>query len=133
MELVPPRRLTFERYAGYIEDYPYPYVIGRGCWEFPNVVPSDWEAFNTHGAKNRRTTEDWKAALDAIVLKQGVMTMLSSPRLEDPQQIVDLIEHAVDEARRASVKFLDFREAQERSGKGTPERPPASAAANGRR
>src|SRR5262249_8624954 len=27
-----------------IEDYPYPYVVGRLCWEFPCVVPSDWSA-----------------------------------------------------------------------------------------
>src|SRR5262249_48388737 len=31
-----------------IEDYPYPYVIGRLCWEFPCVTPSDWEANHLH-------------------------------------------------------------------------------------
>lgn len=114
MELIPPRRRTFEQYAAYIEDYPYPYVIGRGCWEFPNVVPSDWEAFNTHGANNQRTTEDWKAALDAIVLKRGVMTMVLHPHgWSDPQQIVDLIDHAVTKYGKR-VKFLNFPEALER-------------------
>src|SRR4051794_30937124 len=61
MELVPPRKLTFERFGAYIENYPYPYVVNGGTWEFPCVVPSDWEAFNTHGAMNPRTTADWKA------------------------------------------------------------------------
>ncbi|HET6409975.1 MAG TPA: FG-GAP-like repeat-containing protein, partial [Chthoniobacteraceae bacterium] len=114
MELVPPRKLTFERFAGYIADYPYPYVIGRGCWELPCVVPSDWEAFNTHGSKNPRTTEDWKAALDAIVVKQGVMTMVLHPHgWSDPQQIVDLIDHAEKKHGR-KVRFLNMREVLER-------------------
>ncbi|MEA3211664.1 MAG: hypothetical protein QOE70_4721 [Chthoniobacter sp.] len=114
MELIPPRKVTFERFAGYIEDYPYPYVIGHGCWEFPCIVPSDWEAFNAHGAKNPRTTEDWKAALDAIVLKQGVMTLILHPHgWSDPQQIVELIDHAVAK-HGGRVKFLNFREALER-------------------
>src|SRR6185295_5751249 len=37
-------------YVGFIEDYPYPYVIGKLCWEFPGIVPSDFEASNVHGA-----------------------------------------------------------------------------------
>jgi hypothetical protein len=38
-ELRPPVKLTFENYAGYIEDYPYPYVIG-GNVGVPCMVPS---------------------------------------------------------------------------------------------
>src|SRR5262249_38848121 len=38
-----------------IEDYPYPYVIGRTCWEFPCVTPSDWEASHLHRAGNPLT------------------------------------------------------------------------------
>jgi len=34
--------LPFPSFATTIEDYPYPYVIGKLCWEFPGVVPSDW-------------------------------------------------------------------------------------------
>ena len=110
-EMKPPTKLTFERFAGYIEDYPYPYVIKGGCWEFPCIVPSDWEAFNAHGAKNPRTTEDWKAALDAVVLKQGVMTMVLHPHgWSDPKQIVELIDHAVAKYGKR-VKFLNFPEA----------------------
>ena len=113
-ELKPPTKVTFERFAGYIEDYPYPYVIGGACWEFPCAVPSDWEAFNTHGPKNPKTLEDWKAALDAIVIKQGVMTMVLHPHgWSDPQQIVELIDYAAAKHGKR-VKFLNFREALER-------------------
>ncbi|MDQ3623652.1 MAG: FG-GAP-like repeat-containing protein, partial [Verrucomicrobiota bacterium] len=114
LELVPPRKIAFERFASYIEDYPYPYVIGRVCWELPCAVPSDWEAFNLHGAKKPRTLEDWKAALDAIVLKAGVMPLVLHPHgWSDPQQIVAFIDHAVAKHGKR-VKFLTFREALER-------------------
>lgn len=111
MELVPPRKVIFDRFAGYIEDYPYPYVIDRTCWEFPCAVPSDWEAFNCHGAKNPKTLEDWKAELDAVVLQEGVMTFILHPHgWSDPAQIVDFVNHAVTKYGRR-VKFLNFREA----------------------
>ena len=111
MELVPPRKVTFGAFAGYIEDYPYPYVIDRVCWEFPCAVPSDWEAFNTHGAKNPLTTADWKAALDATVIKQGVLTTILHPHgWSAPEQIVELIDYAVSKYG-SRVKFLTFREA----------------------
>ncbi len=98
-------------FAGFIEDYPYPYVIGRGCWEFPCAVPSDWEAFNIQGATNAITLADWKAALDATVVKQGVMTMILHPYgWSAPQQIIELIDHAVA-TYGTRVKFLTFPEA----------------------
>src|SRR5947207_1901300 len=53
-----------------IEDYPYPYVINKLCWEFPCVVPSDWEAQHLHKPNNPITVRDWKAALDCTVIKQ---------------------------------------------------------------
>jgi hypothetical protein len=36
--------LPFDSFVNTIDDYPYPYVIGRLCWEFPCATPSDWEA-----------------------------------------------------------------------------------------
>ena len=111
MELKPPTKLTFERFGAFIEDYPYPYVIGRGVWEFPFIVPSDWAASNAHGAKNPKTLEDWQAALDAIVVKQGVMTLVLHPHgWSDPAQIVALIDYAVEKYGKR-VKFLNFPEA----------------------
>ena len=43
------------RSSNTIEDYPYPYVIGRLCWEFPCVVPSDWSAQNLQKPNNPQT------------------------------------------------------------------------------
>ena len=33
-------------WVGTIENYPYPYVIGKLCWEFPCAMPSDWQAYH---------------------------------------------------------------------------------------
>jgi putative membrane-bound dehydrogenase-like protein len=97
-----------------IEDYPYPYVIGKLCWEFPAMIPSDWEAFNLHGSTNAITLADWKAALDAVVIKQGVMPIVFHPHgWSSPRQFVEFIDYAVGRHGK-KVKFLTFREAQER-------------------
>ena len=106
-----PGQVSLDAFGGFIEDYPYPYVIGRGCWEFPCAVPSDWEAFNAHGATNSTTLSDWKAALEATVIKQGVMTTILHPHgWSSPQQIVDLVDFAVTRFG-TRVKFLTFPEA----------------------
>src|SRR6185369_1819048 len=42
-------RVSLAAFSTTIADYPYPYVIGKLCWEFPCAVPSDWEAHNYHG------------------------------------------------------------------------------------
>ena len=85
-----------------IEDYPYPYVIGRLCWEFPCVTPSDWEAQHLHRHEQPASpSRDWKAALDATVIKQGVFSLVFHPHgWIRNEQIVELIDHAVDEARQ---------------------------------
>lgn len=106
--------VPFESFANEIRDYPYPYVIGKLCWEFPCVVPSDWESFNIQGKANPRLLEDWKAALDATVLKHGTMDIVFHPYgWSSPQQHVDLIEYAQNKYGKR-VKFLNFREALER-------------------
>jgi putative membrane-bound dehydrogenase-like protein len=112
-----------ERYRKYIpspsfvntiENYPYPYVIGGLCWEFPCMVPSDWEAQHVQKPNNPRTVEDMKAALDAVVLKQGVFNLVFHPHnWIKPEQVVELIDHAVKKHGK-KVKFLNFREAQAR-------------------
>ena len=100
-----------------IENYPYPYVIGRLCWEFPCVMPSDWVAQHRHQPNNPVTVRDWKAALDATVLKQGVFCLVFHPHgWIRNEQVVDLIDHAVTKHGK-KVKFLNFREAQERLNK----------------
>ncbi len=97
-----------------IENYPYPYVIGRLCWEFPAVGPSDWEAFHLHGNTNPVTVADWKAALDATFARQGTFTMIFHPHgWIRSDQIVELIDYGVKKYG-SKIKFLNFREAQER-------------------
>jgi putative membrane-bound dehydrogenase-like protein len=100
-----------------IEDYPYPYVIGRLCWQFPCVTPSDWEANHLHKPNNPQTVKDWKAALDCTVIKQGVFCLVFHPHgWIKNEQIVDLIDYAAGKYGK-KVKFLTFREAQERLNK----------------
>src|SRR5215468_4025224 len=106
--------IPFPSFVTTIEDYPYPYVIGKLCWEFPAVVPSDWEAQRHQGVNNPATVADWKSALDATVLKQGTMTMIFHPHgWIRNDQLVELIDYAVQKYGK-KVKFLTFREAQER-------------------
>jgi putative membrane-bound dehydrogenase-like protein len=118
-----------------IEDYPYPYVIDRLCWEFPCATPSDWQAQFRHKPKNELTVRDWFACLDATVKKQGTMTMVFHPHgwIENTQ-LVELIDYA-QETYGKRVKFLTFREAVERLTKnvlgGHPLRDPKTGADNG--
>jgi putative membrane-bound dehydrogenase-like protein len=124
-----------QTFVNTIEDYPYPYVIGRTCWEFPCVTPSDWEGEHLHGSANPVTLRDWKAALDATVIKQGVFCLVFHPYgWSRPEQIVDLIDHAVTKHGK-KVKFLTFREALERINKnlldGHPLRDPKTGTTNG--
>jgi putative membrane-bound dehydrogenase-like protein len=105
---------TDRAFVNTIEDYPYPYVLGRLCWEFPCVMPSDWLAQHLQEPNNPATVNDWKAALDAIVLKQGVFNLIFHPHgWIKSEQIVDFIDYA--EAKHGKkVKFLTFKVAQER-------------------
>jgi putative membrane-bound dehydrogenase-like protein len=113
-ELKPPTKISLRDYAGFIEDYPYPYVVGKLCWEFPCITPSDWQAFNAHGAKNPETLADWKASLDWVVGKQGVMTTVFHPHgWSSPEQWVEFIDYAQEKYGKR-VKFLTFREALEK-------------------
>ena len=106
--------VPFPSFANTIENYPYPYVIGEICWEFPCAVPSDWQAQNLHQPNNPKTVEDMKVALDLTVEKQGVMNLVFHPHnWLRSDQIVELIDHAA-KAHGRRVKFLTFHEALER-------------------
>ncbi len=74
-----PGKRDMSSFATTIEDHPYPYVIGKLCWEFPPMVPSDWEAFNLHGRTNAVTVADFKASLDVAVAKQGTYNLVYHP------------------------------------------------------
>src|SRR5205807_6283824 len=102
-----------------IEDYPYPYVIGRLCWEFPCVTPSDWQAQHLQKPNNPRTVADWKAALDCAVIKQGVFCLVFHPHgWIRNDQVVELIDHAVKKHGN-KLKFLNFCEAKQQLDKHT--------------
>ena len=101
-------------FVGTIENYPYPYVVGDRCWEFPATVPSDWQAQHLHRPLNPRTVEDWQAALDAIVVKRGVMNLVFHPHgWIRSEQVVELIDHARQQ-HAGRVRFLTFAEVLER-------------------
>ncbi|SIN81117.1 putative membrane-bound dehydrogenase domain-containing protein [Singulisphaera sp. GP187] len=109
--------IPFPSFTNYVENYPYPYVIDKLCWEFPCSVPSDWEAQNLQKPNNPKTVEDMKAALDAVVLKQGVFNLVFHPHgWIKSEQVVELIDYVVAKHGK-KVKFLNFREAQERLDK----------------
>ncbi|MHB8521323.1 MAG: PVC-type heme-binding CxxCH protein, partial [Limisphaerales bacterium] len=106
--------LPFPSFVTTIENYPYPYVIGKLCWEFPAMAPSDWESQHIQGTNNPVLLADWKAALDATVLKQGTFTMIFHPYgWSSPEQLVALVDYAATKYGKR-VKFLNFREAADR-------------------
>ena len=106
--------LPFKSFVNTVEDYPYPFVINRLCWEFPCAVPSDWEGFHINKAFNPQTVQDMKAAIDAVVTKKGVFDLVFHPHgWIKPEQVIELIDHATGKYGKR-VKFLTFREAQDR-------------------
>ena len=109
--------VPFPSFCTTVEDYPYPYVIGKMCWEFPCAVPSDWEAQNILGSVNPQMLADWKSMLDVIVLKQGTFNFVFHPHgWSSSQQLVEFIDYAATKYGK-KVKFLNFREALERLNK----------------
>lgn len=109
--------LPFPSFVNTIEDYPYPYAIGRLCWQFPCAVPSDWEAFNLQKPNNPLTVRDMQAYLDVCVIKQGVFNLVFHPHgWIRNDQVNEIIDYAVSRHGR-KVKFLTFRECQERLDK----------------
>src|SRR6185436_10639833 len=109
--------VPFESFVNTIDDYPYPYVIGKLCWEMPCVTPSDWQAQNINKPMNPSTVADMKSAIDVTVLKQGGFFFVYHPHgWIANSQVVELIDHAVAKHGK-KVKFLSFRECQERIDK----------------
>jgi Polysaccharide deacetylase len=101
-------------FVNWIENYPYPYVIGRYCWQFPCMTPSDWQAHHLHQSNNPITLNDWKAALDCTVVKKGVFSMVFHPHgWIKAEQIIDFIDYA-EKKHGKKVKFLNFKEAHDR-------------------
>ncbi len=97
-----------------IENYPYPYVVGRLCWEIPCLMPSDWDAQHFQGKCNPETVADMQRAIDATVVKQGMFALCFHPHgWIGNDQVIELIEYAVAKYGN-KVLFLSLREVAER-------------------
>ena len=109
--------MPFANFVNTIEDYPYPYIIGGMCWEFPCVVPSDWSAQSRSKAQQPRHRPRLEAGPRRLVIKQGTFNLVFHPHgWIKAEQIVELIDHAVEKHGK-KVKFLTFRECAERLNK----------------
>lgn len=106
--------IPFPSFVNTIENYPYPYVIGKLCWQFPCMVPSDWEAQNLHQPNNPVTVADMKSALDATVIKKGMFNLVFHPHgwLRN-DQVIELIDYAHAKYGKR-VKFLTFKDCVDR-------------------
>ena len=108
------RYFPFEHFANKVENYPYPFVIGKLCWEFPIAVPSDWQGQKLQKPNNPRTVADLKAMVDATVHKRGMANVVFHPHgWIRPDQMVDLVDHVVAQ-HGGKVLFLNFRECVDR-------------------
>ena len=127
--------VPFPSFVNQIQNYPYPYLIGNQCWEFPCTIPDDWQGQNLHRPHNPKTVEDLKAAVDATFLKKGVANIIFHPHAWiRAEQIVEVINHAENRYGRR-IKFLTFKECMERLNRfmlnGVPVRHPKTGANNG--
>ena len=109
--------IPFPSFVNKIEDYPYPYIIGQLCWEFPVAVPDDWQGQNLHGSGNPKTAADIKAVVDATILKQGMANLTFHPGgWIRSEQLVSVVDH-IAKTYGDKVKFLNFHECVERINK----------------
>lgn len=97
-----------------LADYPYPYVIGGLCWEFPATFACGSQQRGSQQSNTSPTLDDLQAALEVAVCKQGVFCLGLQPdggiRAD---QITGLIDYAVARFGR-KVRFLNFREVADR-------------------
>ncbi len=109
-----------ERFAKYIpagkgmvnliDNYPYPYVIGHLCWELPCLMPSDWDGQHRNKPSNPLTLSDWKAAIDALTIKKGMLALCFHPNnWIGNAKVVELIDYT-DKKHKGKVKFLSLSE-----------------------
>jgi hypothetical protein len=103
---IPPER----EMANFVENYPYPYVIGNLCWEIPALMPSDWNAQHLNGRCSPLSLRDWEKAVDAVVAKCGIWALCFHPHgWIAAEQVVALVDY-VRKKFDSRVRFLTFRE-----------------------
>ena len=101
-------------FVNYLDNYPYPYVVGNMIWEVPFVYPNDYTGQALHGNQNPMTIADFKAAVDATVAKQGAVSLcFHAGGWMSNQQMVDIVDHS-DKTHGKKVKFLNMREMEEK-------------------
>lgn len=108
------RYLPFKSFVNKIENYPYPYVIGRLCWEFPVTVPDDWQGQNVQGNGHPQTATDYQAAIDATMLKQGTANLTCHPSDWIGNRLLLQVVDETIEKHGPRIKFLSFRECLDR-------------------
>ena len=104
--------------ANYVEDYPYPYVIGRLCWEIPQPDAQRLgRATPARQMQPRHAFATSKRRSTPRSIKQGVFALCFHPHgWIRNDQVVELIDYA-DKQYGKRVKFLNFREVQQRLDK----------------
>ena len=101
-------------FVNYVENYPYPFVVGNLIWELPFVYPNDYTGQALHGNQNPVTIADFKAAVDATVAKQGAVSLcFHAGGWMSNKQMVDIVDHS-EKTHGKKVKFLNMREMDER-------------------
>ena len=84
------------------------------CWEFPCLMPSDWDAFHLHGKCNPLTCATGSGPWTPPWRSKGVFALCFHPHgWIDNSQIVELIDYA-QRHHGGKVKFLSFRDVAER-------------------
>ena len=103
-------RYLTKGFVNYIENYPYPFMVGGKIWELPFVYPNDYTGQALHGAQNPETIADYKAAVDATVAKQGAVSLcFHAGNWMRNTQMVEIVDHA-NRIHGKKVKFLNMRE-----------------------
>ena len=103
-------RYLMTGFVNYIENYPYPYVVGQKIWELPFVYPNDYTGQALFGNQSPVTVADYKAAVDATVAKRGAVSLCfhAGGWLRN-EQMADIVDHS-DRTHGKKVKFLNMRD-----------------------
>ncbi len=101
------------RYGNFVRNYPYPLIVAGRCWEIPMITSDNTMAIYRDRYGNR-TLRDWQAAVDATVLKRGIVAFcFHTTGAIRPEELVALVDHAHARYGRR-VRFLNFAEVDER-------------------
>ena len=110
------RFLRYRRpgYIGYIENYPFPYLVGNRLWEIPFNMPDDYEGSALSGNNSPQTLHDMTLAIDWIAKKQGVWMLCFHPyQWIDNTNVIEILRHAYS-THAGKVRTLNLRDIHER-------------------